>query len=377
MLHRLTILGVLALLSLTPVRADDWPYFHHDAQRTGLSTEALPSHDLAVAWAVQIDDESVDTSPAIVGGQVFIGTATGKIVCVAADTGAKRWEVQTGGAVASSPAVAGGRVFAGSADRCLYALAASDGKLLWRVKTRRPVTAPPLCLGDAVYFGSGDGVFRCVGANDGTTRWEARETGEICAAAAAAEGRVYYGDDTGTVVARACTDGKLLWSVHLSGSIVAAPMLAGGKLVVPVMSGTALSPPPTQCITVLDPKSGQQLWALTRGSSVMQTPVADEQNVYFATVSGYLSDTELFAYRLADGTEAWKQKLGGVADSSPLLTGGCLMFGNHDRNFYVVDKASGAIIQTLPLGAKMYSSPALSNGSIYIGAQDGKLYCLR
>ena len=279
--------------------------------------------------------------------------------------------------MASSPAVADGRVFVGSADRCLYALSAADGRLLWRVRTRKAVTASPLYLDGAVYFGSGDGGFRCVNAGDGTTRWEAAETGEICAGAATSDGIVYYGDDSGSVMARSCADGKLLWSVHLQGSIVAAPMLAGGKLIVPVMSGTALSPPPTQCITVLDPANGRQIWALTRGSSVLQTPVADQEYVYFATVSGYLSDTELFAYRLADGTETWKQRLGGVADSSPLLAGDHLMFGNHDRNFYVVEKATGNVAQTIALGAKMYSSPAVSNGSIYVGAQDGKLYCLR
>ena len=158
---------------------------------------------------------------------------------------------------------------------------------------------------------------------------------------------------------------------------MAAPTIRGARLIVPVMSGTALSPPPTPCLTVLDTTSGAQLWAVVKGSSVLQTPVADEQYVYFATVSGYLSDTELFACRLEDGAEVWKRRLGGVADCSPVLAGDSLLFGTHDRNFYVVDKASGVIAQTLPLGGKMYSSPALSGGAIYIGAQDGKLYCLR
>lgn len=377
MRHRLMLTVSLGVLLAAPLRADDWPCFHHDAQRTGATAESFAPHELTVAWSVMLDDESIDGSPAVASGQVFVGTATGKIVCVAADSGAKRWEFLTGGAVVSAPAVADGRVFAGSADRCLYAVSAADGKLLWRVKTRRPVTAPPLCLGGCVYFGSGDGVFRCVGASDGQTRWEVQEAGEIRAGAAGDDGVIYYGDDTGNVVARACSDGKRLWSVHLAGAIVAAPALIKGKLLVPVMSGTALSPPPTPCLTVLDSTNGQQLWALTRGSSVLHTPVADDENVYFATVSGYLSDTELFACRLSDGSEVWKQRLGGVADSSPLLAGTCLMFGNHDRNFYVVDKVGGKTLQALDLGAKMYCSPALSNGSIYIGAQDGKLYCLR
>ena len=112
-------------------------------------------------------------------------------------------------------------------------------------------------------------------------------------------------------------------------------------------------------------------------SSVMHTPVCDGTNVYFATVSGYLSDTELLALRLDDGTEVWKKRLGGVANSSPLLAGDMLLFGNHDGSFYAVDKTTGTIAQTLPLEGKMFSSPALSNGSIYIGVQGGTVVCLK
>ena len=115
------------------------------------------------------------------------------------------------------------------------------------------------------------------------------------------------------------------------------------------------------------------LWSVEKPSSVLHTPTADSALVYFATVSGYLSDTELFACALADGTEVWKRKLGGVADSSPLLAGQFLLFGNDDANFYVVRCDNGAVAQALPLAGKMISSPALANGSVYIGTQGGKV----
>jgi outer membrane protein assembly factor BamB len=357
--------------------AEDWPTFHRDAARTGVSAEPWTKTALAVAWSVRLDDESVDSSPAVVGDNVYVGTASGNVFCVKASDGAKVWEATTGGAVISSPAVGAGVVVIGSADRCLYAFDTATGKLKWQVRTRRPVVAPPLLLEGKVYCGSMDGTFLCVRADTGEQIWSERERGEIGAGAAAAGDQIYYGTEAGDVVARSAADGKLSWTIHLAGGIVAALMIAGDKLIVPVMSGTALSPPPTQCITVLDRTTGKQLWALTKESSVMQTPVADDQFVYFATVSGYLSDTELLACRLTDGVLAWKVRLGGVADSSPLLSGLCLMFGNHDGNFYIIDKRNGGLWQGLPLKAKMFSSPALSEGAIYIGAQDGKLYCLK
>lgn len=371
------LMAMAACLPCASVRAEDWPTLHRDPARTGVSAEPALGSSLQVAWATAVDGESVDSSPAVVQGLVYVGTALGKVVCLSATSGEKQWEAQTGGAVTSSPAVADGKVFAGSGDRCLYALDAQTGKQLWRVRTRQPVVASPLCLEGSVYFGSMDGSFRCVRADDGTEVWRAGDQGPISAAAAAAGGLVYYGDESGNLIARSCADGKLSWSTKISGGIVAAPLISGDKLIVPVMSATALSPPPTKCLMVVDRLNGTELWSLTKGSSVMHTPVTDGQLVYFAIVSGYLSDTELLAYRLSTGEEVWKRRLGGVADSSPLLSGQYLMFGNHDRNFYVVNAPDGSVAQTLPLGAKMFSSPALSEGRVYIGAQDGKVYCLK
>lgn len=374
-----TALALLALLAFFggAAAAEDWPSLHRDAARSGVSAEPFAPHDLAIAWAVAVDEESVDASPAVVGGRVYVGTASGKVVCLTAEAGARVWETRVGGAVVSSPAVAEGRVFVGSADRCLYALEAATGRVLWRVRTRRPVVASPLWLEGRVYCGSGDGVFRCVKAETGEVLWEAREAGEISGAAAGAAGVVYYGDEEGNVTARNCADGKALWTVKLGGQVVAAPLLAAGKLVVPLMEATALQPRRIPCISVLDPATGTVVWALQRESSILQTPVADTENLYFAAVSGYLSDTELLACRLADGAELWKLRLGGVADSSPLLAGKYLMFGNHDSSFYVVDKTAGTPAQVLALGGRIFSSPALSNGAIYVGVQGGKVVCLK
>jgi len=365
------------LLCLSPLRAEDWPTFHRDAARSGVSGEAWRPGSLQVAWAASVDEESVDASPAVVGDRVYVGTATGGVVCLNAADGAVVWRARTGGAVMSSPAVVEGRVFVGSADRCLYAFSATDGKLLWRARTRGAVVASPLCLAGRVYCGSMDGTFRCVNAADGTEVWRARELGAVSASAAAAGDLVYYGDEAGHIIARNAADGKLSWSVTVAGGVVAAPCVAGERLLVPVMSPTALSPPNIRCLLALDRHSGNELWSVVKGSSVMHTPTCDGQRVYFATVSGYLSDTELFACRLEDGAEVWKRRLGGVADSSPILAGEVLLFGNDDANFYVVQTSTGAIAETLPLEGKMFSSPAIANGSVYIGAQGGKVYCLR
>jgi len=371
------LLGTLLALSAPASWAEDWPTFHRDAERSGVSREAWDISALKVAWRVKVEEESVDASPAVVGDRVYVGGATGAVVCLRAADGEILWRAQTEGAVMSSPAVAAGRVFVGSADRCLYAFQAADGRRLWRLRTRGAIVASPLVLGTRVYCGSMDGTFRCVEAATGRELWRRREAAGISASAASADESLYYGDEAGYIIACRSADGALLWRQQTTGGIIAAPVVAGERLIVPVMSPTTLAPPKIKCLLVLDRQSGQELWAFSGTSSVLHTPVCDEQNVYFAIVSGYLSATELLALRLSDGTEIWKQKLGGVADSSPALVGDKLLFGNHDGQFYVVRKSDGAILQALDLDAKMFSSPAVAGGAIFIGLQGGEVVCLK
>ena len=69
----------------------------------------------------------MDSSPAVAGGVVFVGSYDGKVYALNASTGALIWSYTTGASVFSSPAVAGGVVYVGSDDRKVYALNASTG----------------------------------------------------------------------------------------------------------------------------------------------------------------------------------------------------------------------------------------------------------
>jgi hypothetical protein len=71
--------------------------------------------------------------------------------------GGLQWRVSTGGMVQSSPAVTGVVVYIGSGDGYLYALDALTGEQRWRFGTGRAITASPSLAGGLVYVGSRDG----------------------------------------------------------------------------------------------------------------------------------------------------------------------------------------------------------------------------
>ena len=64
------------------------------------------------------------------------------------------WKVKTEDSVQSSAAIAGGRVFIGSNDGNVYAIDLVSGRKLWVFTTGEVVEAPPLALGDSVVEGA-------------------------------------------------------------------------------------------------------------------------------------------------------------------------------------------------------------------------------
>jgi eukaryotic-like serine/threonine-protein kinase len=49
--------------------------------------------------------------------------------------------------------------------------------------------------------------------------------------------------------------------------------------------------------------------------------------------------------------------------------------GSNDGRLYVLDVATGAKLWEFNAGAPLSASPAVAEGRIVIGSQDGKLYC--
>ena len=130
----------------------------------------LSAEDGRVLWTTTCVGDSVLTTVALWRGSAFFGSRDGRLYCVSAETGRRRWSYDAGQPVLSSPAVAGGRVYFGCDDGCVYCLDAASGRRLWRYDTSRAafntdarVIASPAVAGGKVYVGSMNFFFFCLG----------------------------------------------------------------------------------------------------------------------------------------------------------------------------------------------------------------------
>ena len=62
----------------------------------------------------------MDSSPAVCGDKVVVGSDDGRLYLVSLATGKELWSYEIGQPISSSPAVAGGRVVVGSEDGGVY-----------------------------------------------------------------------------------------------------------------------------------------------------------------------------------------------------------------------------------------------------------------
>jgi polyvinyl alcohol dehydrogenase (cytochrome) len=109
-----------------------------DATSAGLAASDVGK--LKLKWAFNLGDVTVARSqPAVVGGRVFIATATGAVYSLDVATGCTRWGYQAGTAGIRSGMTIGEAngapaVFFGDSGANIYALNAQTGELIWKVR---------------------------------------------------------------------------------------------------------------------------------------------------------------------------------------------------------------------------------------------------
>ena len=135
----------------------DWPRFHHDDAGSGYNPyENILSvanvARLTARWALATSG-AVESSPAVAGGVVYIGSDDGHVYALKAATGARLWAYDTGAPVVSSPAVSGGVVYVGAGNGTVYALRTATGARVWSRALGATVVSSPAVAGGLVYVG--------------------------------------------------------------------------------------------------------------------------------------------------------------------------------------------------------------------------------
>ncbi len=433
----------------------DWPMFRrgpdHSAvsDDTSISAGALRSGAVLQTWSATTGD-AIFSSPAVAGGVVYVGSNDGTLYAFDAAAGdatctgtppsrtcTPLWTAATGGSVESSPAVVAGVVYVGSDDKKLYAFDAAGGNArctgtaparrctpLWTATTTNIIVSSPVVDNGIVYVGSTDnnlyafdasgGNANCTGAAPARTctpLWRAT-TGSGIRSSPALAGNVVYvasqdrnlyafdatggsGNCTGTAPARICTP---LWTAPTSGIVISSPAVAGGVVYVGSDDGMLYAFDAAgrdATCTGTQSRTCSPLWKARTGLGIESSPAVANGVVYVGS-----DDLKIYAFDAAGAsanctgaspnrtcTPLWSAATGDIVLSSPAVANDVVYVGSTDHKLYAFDATGGDAsctgtapartcnpLWSMSTGGVVRSSPSVANGAVYVGSDDHTLY---
>jgi len=356
--HLFALIALLLLASATA--AADWPLFRGNALQTGVAAEALPDK-LEVLWSFKCQD-GVESTAAIVGGVVYVGSFDQHLYAINLADGTLKWKYK-GGGFKAPVSVHKETVFAGDEEGIFHAVDRA-GKKRWTFETGGEITGGANFAGDYVLFGSHDSTLYCLDQDDGKLIWKFKTEGPVNGSALVAGDKTFVAGCDSMLHIIEWKTGKSLAQIDLEGQAAATAAVAGDHLYVGTM---------TNFVQAVDLKKQALAWSY---ASKREQPFFASAAVTDRLVIAGGRDKLIHAIDRNKGELVWSFAAKGRLDSSPVVAGSRVYAGAADGHLYVVDLKSGAEVQRLKLGRGIFASPAVSGGRLVIGTSDGAIVCL-
>jgi len=402
---------------------DAWPMFQHDPQHTGYTNSNIPE-TIRQKWNFTTYGVGAISNPPIVAdGIIFFGSEDENFYALNETNGNLIWVRQIGACSASAAVDSSKRlVFVAEYTKgsAIYALDEFTGEIKWQKQAEfdsnypvndedknRPWYSPPTVDTErgVVYFGGirywvdppdpyyywarRGATLYCLNSTNGNVVW--RKTVDyanmplsplplIYTSPAIGDGRVFFADDgfntgystTGVpliappgLYAVDETTGSLLWSTNLGDwggdYIRSSPSLAFDK----VFIGSS-----DKNLYVLNASSGTISWQHTTGGAIESSPAIDESKGLTFVGS---NDGNLYCLSQV-GTLLWTKSFGVPVKSHPILADGKVLLSVNDV-LNALNDSTGQDIWSFSSSGNL-TSPVVSNGVIFVGSTDGRLYAL-
>jgi outer membrane protein assembly factor BamB len=347
------------------VSSEDWPSFRGNPQLTGVATGKLPDNP-KLLWTYQTE-EGIESTAAIAGKTVYVGSWDGHLYAVDLLTGELRWKYKASNEIKSSPSVFGEVVYFGDETGDFHAVDAKSGAKLWVFRTEAGIISSANFAGDRVIFGSYDQYLYCLSAADGSLIWKFQTEGYVHGTPAVSNGvavitgcdsylrlvslesgkeeksielgdyvaaspatldhRAYAGTFGNRVVGIDLQDAKILWRYenpkkqfpfYSSAAITNDVIIVGGR---------------DKMIHALKPETGDLLWTYPVKSRVDSSPVIVEERAFFGTTGGVI-----LGLNIHSAEKVWEFVTGSSITASPSVGGGKLVIGSDDGILYCFGK---------------------------------------
>ncbi|MEO8092678.1 MAG: PQQ-binding-like beta-propeller repeat protein [bacterium] len=245
----------------------------------------------------------------------------------------------------------------------------------WSFQAGKLLEFSPIAVKDRLYFVDKDALVYAMASNNGKVRWKHRVGALSAASPAYEDGRLFVVTlEPGDIQAMDPRSGKILWERPLPGRSESSPLVYGNKVIVGTEPGTVFA---------FDVKTGKVEWSLDTPDAVKGGVALDEGIIYFGNYAG-----ELYAVNAANGEVKWQTGTQGSSFgrtgriySTPAVAFGRVYVGSVDNRIYSFDQDTGELAWSHSTGDWVYPAPAVAEvpggpPTVYIGSLDQNFYAL-
>lgn len=343
------------------------------------------SYHRSASWSSPVKNESffeislgapIMGSPVIYENRVYIGTMRGHLYCIDLNNTPKvLWRFQAGHKIVSSPAVywggndksgrnkgKDGRIYVGSQDKYLYCVNL-QGEEKWKYQAGGPISSSiTVDSYGGIYFTAFDGYLHHL-TGEGEFKWKFPVEHEalefISTPAVDQEGNIYAGSDKGYLYSLD-SSGKLRWKFAAKDNITASPMLDGrGNVYISSGDGYLYS---------LNSQGGLN-WKFNADTPLEASPVLSHNDLI------YIGGRNSFFYGInLRGEVQWRLNTQGAVNAAASSDKeGNAYFGTEEGILYCVSE-KGRVLWNKQLRGSIISTPALGEGRLIIGCEEGWIY---
>jgi outer membrane protein assembly factor BamB len=365
------------------VAQSEWTNFRGDPQLRGTSEAIIPVRP-SLLWSFKTGD-AIKASPVVSEGIIVAGSVDGNVYGITLE-GKMKWKINTGNGIESAALIRNGVAYIGNLDGKVFAIELQTGRTLWTYATEGQIMGAPnywsgisttgkgntgsggkVRAGDGgvVVIGSYDYFLHGIDAATGEGRWKYEADNFINGTPAIYEGVAVFGGCDGLLHQVNVQDGSLKKrqpvATYVAGSVAVDDWITfvgdyDGKF------------------TCLDIRAGEERWSFKNSEAELPfiaSPALGKKRVYIGNRDKYV-----YCFNRENGELIWSVNTLGRVDASPVLLGQQLLVATMRGDLMLLNASDGKITWTYELGSAVFGNPAVIDGYIIAGAQDGRIYCI-
>lgn len=224
-------------------------------------------------------------------------------------------------------------------------------ELLWKFKTGGPLQASPVIANGILYIGSADGKLYALDAKQWGVKWVFDAGDAIRYSATVLGDRVYFNARNNMVYSLNAKTGEKLWEFKTKSWMDAPPIVADNRVYVGAFRSK---------IYLLNARTGEL--------EAMRERTVRIQGIEYGCANGVFRP--VFPEHNA---KVWRDRIAG-SESYPVTANGTVYIGARDGRVHGFEPASQTETWTYQTGGFVDAAPAISEGILYAASGDGYVY---